>query len=410
MRGISNGMQMNKNQPNLARTATANRQNNPQAIRMPPPAATKNRLRRDLSSMDGNKNRPASPGSPENAPSPSKRPRLDGSTAFNPPIPAKGSESFSNIPSSAIIREKTGMVFPRHSDSEEDVLYTRPSWRTQSPPEVVTEERRYSIGPDGKPRKHYETVFSSKSHKAKHAAANTSAPRAEPRSAYADANSYKAEPPQSQQDFRVKYAPTYTANDVQFSNVAYSSTYPGESYAIPEAPAIRMPPPLIRDIEPIPSDDRGRGRGRHQASLSEEDSEEDMHYTRPNRKAQSPPTPTMQRRYTVAPDGKTRKHHKIVSSLKSHKAKHQSSLPLERILFPKPAGNQVQGLPLPSAELEARKERTKDMHVTTERKEATLVKALATKDSQARQKHLREAERADKKVQQLRRHLLEGVD
>ncbi|RYP14204.1 hypothetical protein DL765_006524 [Monosporascus sp. GIB2] len=116
-------------------------------------------------------------------------------------------------------------------DSEEDVHYTRPSRRTQSPPEVVTTERRYSVAPDGKTRKHHETVSSSKSHKAKHAAANTSAPRAEPRSAYADANGYEAEPSQSQQGFKVKYAPTYAENDVQFSNVAYSSAYSREPYA-----------------------------------------------------------------------------------------------------------------------------------------------------------------------------------
>ncbi|RYP73774.1 hypothetical protein DL770_007722 [Monosporascus sp. CRB-9-2] len=118
-------------------------------------------------------------------------------------------------------------------DSEEDAHYTRPSRRAQSPAEIVTTERRYSVAPDGKTRKHHETVSSSKSHKAKHAAANTSAPRTEPRSAYTDANGYETEPPKSQQGFKVKYAPTYAENDVQFSNVAYSSTYPRESYATP---------------------------------------------------------------------------------------------------------------------------------------------------------------------------------
>ncbi|RYP93609.1 hypothetical protein DL770_000241 [Monosporascus sp. CRB-9-2] len=84
MRGIPNGMQMNKNQPNLARTAMANNQNNPQAMQMLQQAAAKNQMQRDPSSMDGNQNRPASPGSAENAPSPSKRPRLDGNAPFNP--------------------------------------------------------------------------------------------------------------------------------------------------------------------------------------------------------------------------------------------------------------------------------------------------------------------------------------
>lgn len=41
-------------------------------------------MQRDPSDMDGNRARPASPGGPENAPSPSKRPRLEGGAPFNP--------------------------------------------------------------------------------------------------------------------------------------------------------------------------------------------------------------------------------------------------------------------------------------------------------------------------------------
>jgi hypothetical protein len=41
-------------------------------------------MQRGPSDMDGNRGGPASPGSTDNAPSPSKRPRLDGVPAFNP--------------------------------------------------------------------------------------------------------------------------------------------------------------------------------------------------------------------------------------------------------------------------------------------------------------------------------------
>ncbi|KAI1079745.1 hypothetical protein F5B20DRAFT_590252 [Whalleya microplaca] len=84
MRMMQNGMpNMNAKQPNLARTAMANNQNNPQAMHMLQ-QAKQNQMQRDGSNMDGNQNRPASPGSAENAPSPSKRPRLDGPGPFNP--------------------------------------------------------------------------------------------------------------------------------------------------------------------------------------------------------------------------------------------------------------------------------------------------------------------------------------
>ncbi|KAI8623149.1 hypothetical protein F5Y19DRAFT_493226 [Xylariaceae sp. FL1651] len=84
MRPMPNGMQMNQKQPNLARTAMANNQNNPQMQQMQMLQVAKNQMQRDGSSMDGNQNRPASPGSADNAPSPSKRPRLEGSGPFNP--------------------------------------------------------------------------------------------------------------------------------------------------------------------------------------------------------------------------------------------------------------------------------------------------------------------------------------
>lgn len=41
-------------------------------------------MQRDPSDMDGSRVRPASPGSADNAPSPSKRPRIDGAAPFNP--------------------------------------------------------------------------------------------------------------------------------------------------------------------------------------------------------------------------------------------------------------------------------------------------------------------------------------
>ncbi|KAK6951222.1 hypothetical protein Daesc_007753 [Daldinia eschscholtzii] len=83
MMGMPNGMQVNtKQQQNLARTAMANNQN-PQAMHMLQHAKP-GQMQRDGSNMDNNQNRPGSPGSAENAPSPSKRPRLDASGPFNP--------------------------------------------------------------------------------------------------------------------------------------------------------------------------------------------------------------------------------------------------------------------------------------------------------------------------------------
>ncbi|KAI1340151.1 hypothetical protein F5Y15DRAFT_415042 [Xylariaceae sp. FL0016] len=83
MRNMPNGMQMKSQQQNLARTAMANNQNpNMQMLQ----AAKQNQMQRDGSNMDGSQNRPSSP-SGDNAPSPSKRPRLDGSGPFNPQQP-----------------------------------------------------------------------------------------------------------------------------------------------------------------------------------------------------------------------------------------------------------------------------------------------------------------------------------
>ncbi|OLN81165.1 Transcriptional activator somA [Colletotrichum chlorophyti] len=85
MRNMQNGggmAGMNMNKSNLARTAMANNQN-PQAMQM---LQQKTNMQRDPSDMDGNRQRPSSPGSGENAPSPSKRPRLDG-TPYNPNQP-----------------------------------------------------------------------------------------------------------------------------------------------------------------------------------------------------------------------------------------------------------------------------------------------------------------------------------
>ncbi|KAI0973894.1 hypothetical protein F4678DRAFT_486497 [Xylaria arbuscula] len=78
---MANGMPM-ANKHTLARTAMANNQNNPQ-MQMLQAAAKQGQMQRDGSNMDGNQNRPASPGTAENAPSPSKRQRLEGTGPFN---------------------------------------------------------------------------------------------------------------------------------------------------------------------------------------------------------------------------------------------------------------------------------------------------------------------------------------
>lgn len=69
-------------QNNLARAAMANNQNpNMQMLQ-----AKQNPMQRDPSGMDANRDRPSSPASGENAPSPSKRQRIDGAP-FNPNQP-----------------------------------------------------------------------------------------------------------------------------------------------------------------------------------------------------------------------------------------------------------------------------------------------------------------------------------
>ncbi|KAH6605568.1 hypothetical protein Trco_004721 [Trichoderma cornu-damae] len=65
---------MTMKQNNLARAAMANNQN-PQMQML---QAKQNQMQRDPSGMDGNRDRPSSPASGENAPSPSKRPRIEG--------------------------------------------------------------------------------------------------------------------------------------------------------------------------------------------------------------------------------------------------------------------------------------------------------------------------------------------
>ncbi|KAK2001565.1 hypothetical protein LX36DRAFT_338811 [Colletotrichum falcatum] len=83
MRNMQNGgMAMNMQKNQLVRTAMANNQNNPQAMQMLQQHAKQTQMQRDPSDMDGNRQRPSSPGSGENAPSPSKRPRLDGAPNF----------------------------------------------------------------------------------------------------------------------------------------------------------------------------------------------------------------------------------------------------------------------------------------------------------------------------------------
>ncbi|PTB68374.1 hypothetical protein BBK36DRAFT_1133127 [Trichoderma citrinoviride] len=75
MRNMQNNpMAMTMNKNNLARAAMANNQN-PQMQML---QAKQNQMQRDPSGMDGNRDRPTSPASGENAPSPSKRPRIEG--------------------------------------------------------------------------------------------------------------------------------------------------------------------------------------------------------------------------------------------------------------------------------------------------------------------------------------------
>ncbi|KAG6034918.1 hypothetical protein E4U41_006308 [Claviceps citrina] len=81
---MQNGnMNINLKPGNLARAAMANNQNNPQIMLQ---QAKQNQMQRDPSGLDQNRDRPSSPASGENAPSPSKRPRIDGAP-FNPTQP-----------------------------------------------------------------------------------------------------------------------------------------------------------------------------------------------------------------------------------------------------------------------------------------------------------------------------------
>ncbi|EQL01045.1 SOM1 protein [Ophiocordyceps sinensis CO18] len=83
MRNMQNGnVNMGIKQGNLARAAMANNQH-PQMMLQ---HAKQNQMQRDPSNMDANRERPSSPASGENAPSPSKRPRIDGAP-FNPNQP-----------------------------------------------------------------------------------------------------------------------------------------------------------------------------------------------------------------------------------------------------------------------------------------------------------------------------------
>ncbi|TPX08085.1 uncharacterized protein E0L32_010285 [Thyridium curvatum] len=85
MRNMPNGAMMNMKAQgnNLQRAALANSQNNPQAMQALQQQKQGGQMQRDPSDMDGNRQRPSSPSSADNAPSPSKRPRLDAG-AFNP--------------------------------------------------------------------------------------------------------------------------------------------------------------------------------------------------------------------------------------------------------------------------------------------------------------------------------------
>ncbi|EHK23997.1 uncharacterized protein TRIVIDRAFT_123722, partial [Trichoderma virens Gv29-8] len=92
----NNNMAMTMKQNNLARAAMANNQN-PQMQML---QAKQNQMQRDPSNMDGNRDRPSSPASGENAPSPSKRPRLEGAP-FN-----------ANQPNAMMANGRPGQVMP----------------------------------------------------------------------------------------------------------------------------------------------------------------------------------------------------------------------------------------------------------------------------------------------------------
>lgn len=99
MRNIQNNnmtMAMKQQQNNLARAAMANNQN-PQMQML---QAKQNPMQRDPSGMDANRDRPSSPASGENAPSPSKRPRIDGApfNANQPGAMINGGRPGQNMP------------------------------------------------------------------------------------------------------------------------------------------------------------------------------------------------------------------------------------------------------------------------------------------------------------------------
>ncbi|KAL8390175.1 hypothetical protein RB595_009332 [Gaeumannomyces hyphopodioides] len=83
MRGMTNGAMGMMGKGNLQRAAMANNQN-PQMQMLA--HQNKGQMQRDPSDMDGNRQRPGSPNSTDNAPSPSKRARLDAGP-FNPNQP-----------------------------------------------------------------------------------------------------------------------------------------------------------------------------------------------------------------------------------------------------------------------------------------------------------------------------------
>ncbi|KAK3942936.1 transcriptional regulator of filamentous growth FLO8 [Diplogelasinospora grovesii] len=85
MRGMQNGtMNMNMKPGNqLQRAAMANNQT-PQTMHMLQQQKAAGQMQRDPSDMDGSRARPASPGTADSAPSPSKRPRLEGGPFTNP--------------------------------------------------------------------------------------------------------------------------------------------------------------------------------------------------------------------------------------------------------------------------------------------------------------------------------------
>ncbi|KAL8390182.1 hypothetical protein RB595_009332 [Gaeumannomyces hyphopodioides] len=114
MRGMTNGAMGMMGKGNLQRAAMANNQN-PQMQMLA--HQNKGQMQRDPSDMDGNRQRPGSPNSTDNAPSPSKRARLDAGP-FNPNQPGmlpNGRPAGQGMPGQQTLQQHHGNQMPNKS-------------------------------------------------------------------------------------------------------------------------------------------------------------------------------------------------------------------------------------------------------------------------------------------------------